>query len=55
MTIIPASAAAVAAAPLPVAPASLNKASAIASAAQDLLLHLARLRGFAGFRDTRFL
>jgi hypothetical protein len=42
MTIIPASAAAVAAAPLPVAPASLNKASAIASAAQDLLLHLER-------------
>ena len=34
--------AAVAAAPLPVAPTSLNKAGAIASAAQHLLLHLER-------------
>jgi hypothetical protein len=42
MTIIPASVAAVAAAPLPVAPTSLNKAGAIASAAQQLLLHLER-------------
>ena len=42
MTIIPASMAAVAAAPLPVTPASLNKAGAIASAAQHLLLHLER-------------
>ena len=42
MTIIPASVAAVAAAPLPVTPASLNKASAIASAAQNLLLRLQR-------------
>jgi len=42
MTIIPASMAAVAAAPLPVTPTSLNKAGAIASAAQHLLLHLER-------------
>ena len=42
MTIIPASVAAVAAAPLPVTPTSLNKADAIASAAQQLLPHLAR-------------
>ena len=42
MTIIPASVAAVAAAPLPVTPTSLNKASAIASAAQHLLPHLER-------------
>lgn len=40
MTIIPASMAAVAAAPLPVAPTSLNKADAIAIAAQQLLLLL---------------
>jgi protein strawberry notch len=40
MTIIPASVAAVAAARLPVTPTSLNKAAAIASAAQHLLLHL---------------
>jgi hypothetical protein len=42
MTIIPASVAAVAAAPLPVRPASLNKADAIVGAAQHLLLHLQR-------------
>lgn len=42
MTIIPASVAAVAAAPLPATPASLNKAAAIASAAQHLLPHLQR-------------
>ncbi|WP_375143920.1 hypothetical protein [Bradyrhizobium sp. Ash2021] len=42
MTIIPAAVAAVAAAPLPVTPSSLNKAGAIASAAQHLLLHLER-------------
>jgi len=41
MTIIPASVAAVAA-PLPVTPTSLNKTGAIASAAQQLLLHLER-------------
>ena len=42
MTIIPASLAAVAAAPLSVTPTSLNKAGAIASAAQKVLLHLER-------------
>ena len=42
MTIIPASVTAIAAAPLPVTPASPNKAAAIASAAQHLLLHLER-------------
>src|SRR3954471_21184239 len=42
MTIIPASVAAVAAAPLPVAPTSVNKAAAIACAAQALLLYLER-------------
>ena len=42
MTIIPASVAAVAAAPLPVTPTSLNKAGAIASAAQHLRLYLER-------------
>ena len=42
MTIIPVSVAAVAAAPLPVAPTSRNKAGAIARAARHLLLHLER-------------
>jgi hypothetical protein len=42
MTIIPTSVAAVAAAPLPVTSTSLNKAGAIAGAAQHLLVHLAR-------------
>ena len=42
MTIIPVSVAAVAAAPLPVTPTSLNKAGAIASAAQHLLQYLER-------------
>ncbi|WP_456660647.1 strawberry notch-like NTP hydrolase domain-containing protein [Bradyrhizobium sp. JR3.5] len=42
MTIIPASVAAVAAAPLRVTPTSLNKAGTIARAAQHLLLHLER-------------
>jgi hypothetical protein len=42
MTIIPASLAAVAAAPLPVTSTSLNKAGAIAGTAQHLLLHLER-------------
>ena len=42
MTIIPVSVAAVAAAPLPVTPTSLNKAGAIAGAAQHLLQYLER-------------
>src|SRR3984893_10164702 len=42
MTITPASAAAVAAAPLSVTPTSLNKAGAVVSAGQHLLLHLQR-------------
>src|SRR3977135_2335565 len=42
MTIIPASVAAVAAAPLPVTPTSRNKAGAVVGAAQQLLLHLQR-------------